>query len=81
MNAMSQVGTAKRRSLSAEHLEPWNGDVVDVTMADRSHRIGLLNRIDQGSAHLRASAGVARLPNDGVIRIAEAIAINRASRN
>jgi hypothetical protein len=81
MNAISQVGTAKRRPLTAEHLEPWNGNVVDVTMADGSHRIGLLDRIDQESVHLRASAGVARLPNDGVIRIADAIAINRASRN
>jgi hypothetical protein len=73
--------TTKRRSLTAEHMEPWNGNVIDVTMADGSHRIGLLEGVDGKSARLRAVGIAAALSNGGVIQLADAIAIQRALRN
>lgn len=66
------------RSLTAEHLEPWNGNIVDLTMLDGSHQIGLLQRVD--NAWIRLSATPA-LPNRGLLEIANMTAISRGSRN
>ena len=80
MNELTRVAP-RRRSLTAEHLEPWTGNVVDLTMRDGSHRIGLLERIDRASAYLRAVAGVLPPPDGGAIRIADTFIVSRASRN
>jgi hypothetical protein len=66
------------RSLSAEHLEPWNGNIVQVTMVDGSRQVGLLQRVDSNWVRLKA---VPALPNGGLIEIALTTAVSRASRN
>jgi hypothetical protein len=70
----------KPRSLTAAHLEPWRGNIIDVTMIDGSHRIGLLDRMEEGVARLRAVAGF-KNPDGGSFRIADAMRLQRASRN
>ncbi len=73
---------AKRRSLTAAHLEPWKGNIIDVTMLDGTHKIGLLERTtEEGTARLRSVGGTNDRVSVGVIKIAEAISIQRASRN
>jgi hypothetical protein len=73
--------TATRRSLTPAHLEPWRGNIIDVTMRDGSHRIGLLERMEAGTASLRTIGAVNDRPSVGVISIADAISVERASRN
>jgi len=78
--------TAGRRALTAEHIEPWNGNVVDVTMIDGTHRVGLLVRIEGENARLRevrlrSSDRVTPLPDGGLFRIADAVSIQRAARS
>jgi hypothetical protein len=81
MNANSDAMPATRPVLSADHLEPWIGNVVDLKMADGTHRFGLLEPITGKDAHLRAVAGLPRPPDHGAIRIADMLAISRAARN
>lgn len=71
---------AKTRSLTAAHLEPWRGNIIDVTMSDGTHRIGLLDRMEEGMARLR-SIGTFKNPDGGSFRIADAVTLQRASRN
>jgi hypothetical protein len=78
MNAISRVG---RRSLTAEHFEPWRGNIIDVTMVDGSHRIGLLEKVEDRYARLRAVGSLLALPDGGAIRLADTMTIERASRN
>jgi hypothetical protein len=68
-------------TLTAEHLEPWNGNVVELTMLDGTHRVGLLQRVDAQWVRLKVGPGAARLPDGGLIQIDQATAISRASRN
>jgi hypothetical protein len=68
------------RVLTAEHLEPWNGNIVDLTMTDGTHLTGLLQRIDAEWVRLKSYDGV-KVPNDGLVRIADAASIARAARN
>jgi hypothetical protein len=68
------------RVLTAEHLEPWNGNIVDLTMIDGTHCTGLLQRIDAEWVRLKSYGGV-KLPNDGLVRIADAASVARAARN
>ena len=75
------VLAAKRRSLTAAHLEPWKGNIIDVTMLDGSHKIGLLERTEAGTARLRSVGGTNDRVTFGVIQIADAMSIQRASRN
>src|ERR1700689_3886930 len=72
-----------RRGLTAAHLEPWKGNIIDVTMLDGSHKIGLLERMEEGTrtARLRTVGGVNDRPQVGVIQIADVKTIERASRN
>jgi hypothetical protein len=67
--------------LTAEHLEPWNGNVVDLTMLDGTHRIGLLQRVDAQFVRLTVGHGKAKLPDKGMVQIDQAASIVRASRN
>jgi hypothetical protein len=66
------------RPLSVEHLEPWNGNIVQVTMIDGSRQVGLLQRVDSNWVRLKA---IPALPNGGLIEIALTTAVSRASRN
>jgi hypothetical protein len=66
------------RPLSVEHLEPWNGNIVQVTMIDGSRQVGLLQRVDSNWVRLKA---IPALPNGGLVEIALTTAVSRASRN
>lgn len=68
-------------ALTAEHLEPWNGNIVDLTMIDGTHRIGLLQRVDRDFVRLKTGRGEANLPNGGLIQIDQTTVVSRASRN
>jgi hypothetical protein len=67
--------------LTAEHLEPWNGNVVDLTMIDGTHRVGLLQRVNAEFVRLKVGHGAAKLPDNGMVQIDQATSIVRASRN
>ncbi len=69
------------RPMTDENFEPWNGNIVDVTMLDGSHRTGLLARVDQTWIRLKSARDAAKAPDDGLVRIAETASIVRASRN
>lgn len=69
------------RTLTAEHMEPWNGNIVDMTMLDGSHLTGLLQRVDADWVRLKAFDGSKTRPGDGLVRISEAVKIERAARN
>ena len=64
--------------MTAEHLEPWNGNIVEMTMLDGSHNVGLLRRVDAQWVRLTATPA---LPNGGLVEIALAASVSRASRN
>lgn len=66
------------RPLTVDHLEPWNGNIVQMTMRDGSCQVGLLQRVDSNWVRLKATPA---LPNGGLIEIALATAVSRASRN
>jgi hypothetical protein len=70
-----------RTSLTSEHLEPWRENVVDLTLADGTHRIGLLTQIEKGNVHLRGARGNVALPDGGVVRIVDTVEVKRAPRN
>ncbi len=67
--------------MTAEHLEPWNGNVVDMTMLDGTHLTGLLQRVDADWVRLRPFAGSKWLPDGGLVQIALAATVVRAARN
>ncbi len=69
-----------QHSLTDEHLEPWNGNIVDMTMADGTHQIGLLQRVDREFVRLRPADGSKQV-GDGLVRIASAVSVSRAARN
>ena len=54
-------------ALTAEHLDPWNGNIVDLTMLDGTHRIGLLQRVDRNWVRLKTGRGE---PSRGTIGMA-----------
>ena len=67
------------KSITAEHLEPWNGNLVDLTMLDGTHRTGLLQRVD--SEWVRIKAPGAAKGDDNLVRISLAASVARAGRN
>jgi hypothetical protein len=67
------------KSITAENLEPWNGNIVDLTMLDGTHRTGLLQRVDAEWVRLK-NPGV-KTADDGLVRISLAASISRAARN
>ncbi len=69
------------RTLTDEHFEPWNGNIVDVTMHDGTHRTGLLARVDQTWIRLKPARDGVKPADDGLVRIADTASIARASRN
>jgi hypothetical protein len=69
-----------KRSLTVEHMDPWNGNIVDMEMLDGAHLTGLLERVDADWVRLKNVDGSKR-PSDGLVRIADATKIARASRN
>jgi hypothetical protein len=77
-NVSSMSISSVTRSLSAEHLEPWNGNIVEVTMKDGSRQVGLLQRVDSNWVRLKATPA---LPAGGLVEIALTTAVARASRN
>lgn len=76
----SQV-TSRRRPLTAAHFEPWRGNIIDVTMMDGSHFVGLLERMENDTASVRTIRGVNESRQVRVLQIGESVAIERASRN
>lgn len=70
------VPAALRRPFTPAHLEPWRGNIVDVTMRDGSHRIGLLQGIERGVATLR---GGDEGKDSADFRVADARRVERAS--
>ena len=69
------------RTMTAEHLEPWNGNIVDMTMLDGTHQTGLLQRIDADWVRLKPLDGTKVRADTGLVRISDAISIARAARN
>jgi hypothetical protein len=68
------------RSLTVEHLEPWNGNIVDMTMLDGTHLTGLLQRVDRDWVRLKNVDG-SKSAGDGLVRISDAAKVERAARN
>ena len=71
--------SATPQPLTDAHLEPWLANVVDVTMRDGSHRIGLLQRIERGVATLRPID--AEHSDPLVFRVSDARRVGRALPN
>jgi hypothetical protein len=69
------------RPLTVDHLEPWSGNIVDVTMLDGSHLHGLLERVDADWVRLRSVDGTKTRPGEGLVRISDTVKIGRAERN
>lgn len=69
------------RSVTYANLEPWLGNIIDLTMADGSHRIGLLEKVDNEWAHFSPGRGKPALADGGKVAFAGAVSIVRASRN
>lgn len=69
------------RAMNDASLEPWLGNAIDLTLSDGTHRIGLLQKVDGQWAQLSAGRGMPALLDGGKVRIADAVAIVRASRN
>lgn len=67
--------------MTADHLEPWNGNIVDLTMQDGTHRVGLLARIDRKSVRLSPVAAAESVPAEKIIKIADTVSVHRACRN
>jgi hypothetical protein len=67
------------KSITAENLEPWNGNIVDLTMLDGTHRTGLLQRVDAEWVRLKNPGP--KTADDGLVRISLAASISRAARN
>jgi hypothetical protein len=69
------------KSITAENLEPWNGNIVDLTMLDGTHRTGLLQRVDSEWVRLKIPGAPKSAADDGLVRISLAASISRAARN
>jgi hypothetical protein len=69
------------RSLTAENLEPWNGNIVDLTMLDGTHRTGLLQRVDAEWVRLKTPNAPKSNAGEGLVRIALAASVSRFARN
>lgn len=69
------------RVMQGASLEPWLGHIVDLTLSDGTHRIGLLQEIDGPWAQLSAGRGNPPILDGGKVRISDAVSIVRASRN
>jgi hypothetical protein len=67
--------------MTSAYLEPWTGNIIDLTLADGTHRIGLLEKVDAEWAHLNPGRGKPALPDGGKVLISGAVSIIRASRN
>ena len=67
--------------MTSDHLVLWTGNTIDITLADGTHRIGLLEKVDAEWAYLRPAQGKAALPERGMVSVAGAVSIVRASRN
>ncbi len=67
--------------MTDENFEPWNGNIVDLTMSDGSHRSGLLARVDRTFVRLKPVGGAKASSEDGLVRIADTASIARAARN
>jgi len=67
--------------ITAEHLEPWNGNIVDLTMLDGTHRTGLLQRIDAEWVRLKTPGTPKSASGDELVRISQAASIARFARN
>lgn len=63
------------------NLDPWIGNVIDLTLADGTHRIGLLRKVDAQWAQLDAGRGNPALLDAGKVLISDAVSVVRASRN
>lgn len=69
------VYTPVERQFTSAHLEPWRGDMIDVTMRDGSHRIGRLHGLEGGVATLR---GIGEKHDSASFRVADACRVERA---
>jgi hypothetical protein len=69
------------KPITAENLEPWNGNIVDLTMLDGTHRTGLLQRVDSEWVRLKTPGAPKQTGDDGLVRISLAASVSRAARN
>jgi hypothetical protein len=69
------------RVMNNASLEPWIGNIIDLTLSDGTHRVGLLQKVDDQWAQLNAGRGKPALLDGGKVRISDAVSIVRASRN
>jgi hypothetical protein len=69
------------RAMNDASLEPWIGNIIDLTLSDGTHRVGLLQKVDDQWAQLNAGRGNRALIDGGKVRISDAVSIVRASRN
>ena len=45
------------RVMNDASLEPWIGNIIDLTLSDGTHRVGLLQKVDDQWAQLNAGRG------------------------
>lgn len=71
--------------LTAAHLAPWDGNIVELTVAmdaeEPAHLVGLLRAIDDKWVRLIPARGKAALPDGGRVEIIRTTAVVRAARN
>jgi hypothetical protein len=66
------------RVISEATLEPWIGNIIDLTLSDGTHRVGLLQKVDGQWAQLNAGRSMPAILDGGKVRIADAVSIVRA---
>jgi hypothetical protein len=69
------------RVMNGASLEPWLGNIIDLTLSDGTHRIGLLQKIDGQWAQLSAGRGNPPVIDGGRVLISDAVSLVRGSRN
>ena len=66
--------------LTAEHLEPWRSNAIELTMADGSNRIGVLVALDRLKLSLRRPATAPSTYHFDEFRVADVIGVKRGPR-
>ena len=67
--------------MNGSSLEPWLSNIIDLTLSDGTHRVGLLQKIDGEWAQLTTGRGMPPILDGGRVRISDAVSIIRGARN
>lgn len=67
-------------SLTAEHLDPWRSNAIELTMADGTSRIGMLVALDRLKLSLRRPASAPSTYHVDEVRVADVVGVKRSPR-